>query len=531
MDEYILAKYAKKIYGFAYSKTKNEQDAEDLSQEILLDLFRIKVSPADIADMDGYIWRVCRYAWSNFYRREKKHWQVYAMEGLPDLRDDDMTPEEAILEDELYRTLRHKIMHLSTMRRKITILFYYDGLPGDTIAERLGIAPATVRWHLAESKKLLKEQMEMENRIYTPKKLKVYFCGNANDGRLAGLRDDLLVQNIAIACAEKSRTIEELCDTIGCAAAYVEEKLPALLDMGYLRKTGNRLRTTFFIRDAEFVCAVKDYEREALLPLADAVYRVVRAHLDDIRRIGFAGCDADENLLLWDFTTIAAHDYMNRNTPESTAEQTPLRGDGSRHWIDASWCADDILEACEGIDAALYDYIRFSGGIAGCHVGTDKVTLQHFDPPVIDGDRNTGMGLLEQLASAAQQARDGVSEDDGQKMLLTRCINNRCAEMVDGKVKMLVPAFDEAQYAAFRRRFEETVLPEIEAAVPETLPADYAAFVSSRLPKDLDPAEKAFAGNRFYMPNAVTYLLYKSGKLSMPAEDEKNAVGTVIWDR
>ncbi|MBO5092647.1 MAG: RNA polymerase sigma factor, partial [Clostridia bacterium] len=32
----IIEKYAKKIYGFAFSKTRDYNDAQDLSQEILV---------------------------------------------------------------------------------------------------------------------------------------------------------------------------------------------------------------------------------------------------------------------------------------------------------------------------------------------------------------------------------------------------------------------------------------------------------------------------------------------------------------
>ncbi|MBQ7983283.1 MAG: hypothetical protein IJ302_06925, partial [Clostridia bacterium] len=59
MDEVTVTKYAKKIYGFAYSRTKNAADAEDLSQTILLELFRIDIRAEDLADPDGYVWRVC----------------------------------------------------------------------------------------------------------------------------------------------------------------------------------------------------------------------------------------------------------------------------------------------------------------------------------------------------------------------------------------------------------------------------------------------------------------------------------------
>ena len=113
MDDLTLAAYAKKIYGFAYAKTHNVQDAEDLSQNILLDLFRIQKDPREIGDLDAYVYRVCRYAWSNFYRREKRYWQMCPDESLSDTPDGADTPEEAVLQKELYAVLRRKVMNLS----------------------------------------------------------------------------------------------------------------------------------------------------------------------------------------------------------------------------------------------------------------------------------------------------------------------------------------------------------------------------------------------------------------------------------
>ena len=530
MDEVTVTKYAKKIYGFAYSRTKNAADAEDLSQTILLELFRIDIRAEDLADPDGYVWRVCRYAWSNYYRRNKKYWEGCDLSEIPDMPTEEPTLEERVIENELYAMLRRKIMNLSETRRRITILFYYENRTGDEIARLLDIPPAMVRWHLAESRKLLKEQMEMNETVYVPKKLKVYFCGNANNGALAGLRDDLLVQNICIACAKKALTVEEICAEIGAAAAYVEDKLGALLDMCYLRKTANRYRTTFFIRDAAFVCKVKAMEMQLLAPLADALYDAVTAHLDQLREIGFAGCDLNDNLLLWDFITVAAHDYMNEYSLP-TGDKTPLRGDGSRHWIDASWSAKDIEAECTEIDAALFDYIRFSGGCAGKHIGTENACMQQFDPPVVCGDRDTGSGLAEQLAAAAHQAVNGLNTDTYFTLMLTRAIENGMAEMVDGSVHMLVPCFTAEQFCAYRTLMETVILPEAAAVCGTDLAQKYLAVVKKYLPADLDAAEKEFVASRFYMPNAVPYLLYRAGRLAMPSECERNTVGIILWDR
>ncbi len=60
-NESIVLEYVNKIYGFAYSKTKNTHNAEDLSQEILIQLLDKRTSFDRIENMDAYIYRICCY--------------------------------------------------------------------------------------------------------------------------------------------------------------------------------------------------------------------------------------------------------------------------------------------------------------------------------------------------------------------------------------------------------------------------------------------------------------------------------------
>lgn len=528
MDDLTLAAYAKKIYGFAYSKTHNVQDAEDLSQNILLDLFRIQKDPREIGDLDAYVYRVCRYAWSNFYRREKRYWQMCPEESLSDAPDGADTPEEAVLQKELYAVLRRKVMNLSHLRRQITTMFYFENKSGHDIASRLGISPATVRWHLSESRNIIKEQIEMENNLYTPRRLTVYFSGNANNGSLYGLRNDLMTQNICIACADHALTVEDICETIGVAAVYIEEKLADLCMMGYLKKNAGKYRTTFFIRDASFLSSQKQFEMQLFTPLADAIDTVITRHIGDIRALGFLGCDADETLLRWDFITAAAHDYMVEYSLPIHGT-IPLRGDGSRHWIDASWSDQAIAEACGGMEEPLYDYIRYSGGCAGKFFGCDTAFLQQFDPPILTGYREFDTRTVEQLSSAVKQAREGVSENETERLMLTRIIELGMAKMRDGHVHMQIPCLTKAEFTAYQSLTQTVLLPEITAICGDGLAKSYYDFVYPRLPADLDRAEKEFAATRFYAPNAIPYLLYRAGKLPLP-EDAHNTVCTMFFE-
>ena len=253
--EQIIAQYAKKIYGFSYGKTGNTWDAEELAQEIILVLCQDRVWKQEIENLDAYIYRICRYTWSNYVRSNIRHWRSLGGEAL-ETAVADAQPEQDVLRREELRQLRQEILYLSALRRKIMISFYYDEKKGDEIARELSIPASTVRWHLKQAKETIKERMNMaENTLYQPVHLWIGHNGNVKSPVYDDLRHDNLTQNICWVCREKALTVEEIARTLGVAAVYLEYKLEKLLEMEYMQKVGgNKYRTAFYIWNWGFPC-------------------------------------------------------------------------------------------------------------------------------------------------------------------------------------------------------------------------------------------------------------------------------------
>lgn len=71
--ERITNEYLKPIFGFALKQCKNIHDAEDLSQEIIIKVFRTLLKRDDIEDISKFIWTVAHNALSNYYRDNKQN--------------------------------------------------------------------------------------------------------------------------------------------------------------------------------------------------------------------------------------------------------------------------------------------------------------------------------------------------------------------------------------------------------------------------------------------------------------------------
>ena len=70
--EKTITEYLKPVFGFALKRCRSIQDAEDLSQEIAVKVFRTLLTKDDVVDVDKYIWTVAHNALSNYYRDTAK---------------------------------------------------------------------------------------------------------------------------------------------------------------------------------------------------------------------------------------------------------------------------------------------------------------------------------------------------------------------------------------------------------------------------------------------------------------------------
>jgi RNA polymerase sigma factor (sigma-70 family) len=178
--EHIIEQYAKKIYGFSYQKAGNTWDAEELSQEIILVLCQDSLWNREIKNMDAYIYRICKYTWSNFVRSNIQHWRSLDNDRLYTAASE-AAPEQDVIQQEQFQQLRQEILYLSALRRKILIAFYYDQKTGDEIARELAIPSLTVRRHLRQAKETIKERINMtESTLYQPVRLLVEHYGTVH---------------------------------------------------------------------------------------------------------------------------------------------------------------------------------------------------------------------------------------------------------------------------------------------------------------------------------------------------------------
>ena len=211
--EKIITEYLKPIFGFALKRCKSMQDAEDLSQEIVLKAFRALLAREDVADAGRFIWTVAHNALSNYYRDTAKSMVGVSIDEVSELIADPASFMDEEDDAETLHRLQTEIAYLSGLQRRIVIAYYFENRRQADIAEALGIPLGTVKWHLFEAKKELKRGMDTMRKASDLKFNPVSFQSISVNGKIGTkapgeILRSTLAQNICYCVRNKAKTVK-----------------------------------------------------------------------------------------------------------------------------------------------------------------------------------------------------------------------------------------------------------------------------------------------------------------------------------
>lgn len=144
-------KYMDTIYRVAYSWTKNSDDANDVTQEVLIRLYKTTKEFESDSHMKNWLIRVTVNQCKMLFRSP---WSK---------REDIGEYAETLgFEDKSYLDLFQAVMNLDKKYRVPILLFYYEGYSTAEIALILGIPEKTVSTRLFRAKAKLRDYMKEE---------------------------------------------------------------------------------------------------------------------------------------------------------------------------------------------------------------------------------------------------------------------------------------------------------------------------------------------------------------------------------
>lgn len=141
-------KHMDTIYRVAYSWLKNSDDANDVTQEVLLQLYKTDKEFESDSHMKNWLIRVAINQCKKIFRSP---WSK--------LEDIDEYAETLGFEQEDYRELFDAVMRLDQKYRVPLMLFYYEGYTTAEIASILKLPENTVSTRLSRARAKLKDYL------------------------------------------------------------------------------------------------------------------------------------------------------------------------------------------------------------------------------------------------------------------------------------------------------------------------------------------------------------------------------------
>ena len=466
--EQTISNLMQPIFGFARSRTSSTQDAEDLTQEIVLKLYRALTTRSDITTPEKFAWTIA---------------------------------------------------HLSKLRRQIVIMFYFRGKRQHEIASALNLPLGTVKWHLSNAKNELRKGMEImkTNLKFNP----ITFSGVSTNGS-AGFRGgndaylrSPLVQNILYLTRGKAMEINEIAGQLAVSPIFVEGEVEFLEENGFMLRRGksyisnilldmpttesNRRRSNMYEKAAEIFAPA----------LSEAIASNVKLIEDGV------SCPHDMNFAMW-----ALVPYLTAvsGTPDSTIsfeEVATIRPDGG---VNICFCT------MANPDAEPIKYSESMASMGGpSWNGDDECFLWMIDTkwginrtgnyhPDIMGRDQTSLkahfeGKLDHENAMRMAERGFISQGELQIVHLTRGANERLVAI-----------------AKSIRDKCGAELAELKAAHTKTLLDD----VPEHLRKARAYAMQHMFCSDGYFIMMLLHKLLESGKLQLPSEEQRRSIGAVV---
>lgn len=159
----LVQAHADSVYGLAYRLTGNQQDAEDLTQETFMRVFRSLKSYRP-GTFEGWLHRIT----TNLFLDMVRHRQVIRMEALPENYDRVpgtlKTPEQAVDDAMLDPDLEIALAELQPDYRAVVVLCDVVGLTYEEISSTLGLKMGTVRSRIHRARSSLRATLERLER-------------------------------------------------------------------------------------------------------------------------------------------------------------------------------------------------------------------------------------------------------------------------------------------------------------------------------------------------------------------------------
>jgi len=140
--------YSAKIYAHVLTYIKNAPLAEEITQDIFLQLWKHRAELPGIGNFPGYLHVITR---NRTISELRKKLDIFSDAGMEDVEEDLLNPVQQLEYRQLSEVLLRGIELLPPRRKQVFRMSRFEGMSYDKIAAELGISKGTVNEHMVEA--------------------------------------------------------------------------------------------------------------------------------------------------------------------------------------------------------------------------------------------------------------------------------------------------------------------------------------------------------------------------------------------
>ena len=332
MREEIIKKLmenADKIFFYCVKRCNSRSDAEDLSQDILLDILVNINKGIEIKNFDYYIWKVCKNHFSKYIiNKVIERDTINYYEDINEPADNINILDNLVNQEEI-TIINSSIKLLSADYANILYSYYVEDRTLSFIANELNLPLGTVKRRLFDIRNKLKEYLKMERlngkktfmpEYYSFSASGTDFTTSPHDGV-----DSLLSMNILIHSFNNPCSLEDYSLELGISLPYVKDFVKKLEKHYLIKKIGDKYVTNFLIFNKEVILQIMSKQLENNLIISNALINFINNNQELIKEFGKKYTNISIDKKLW----IISLKLINMLLYKEKREYT-LRGDGSK---------------------------------------------------------------------------------------------------------------------------------------------------------------------------------------------------------
>jgi RNA polymerase sigma factor (sigma-70 family) len=164
----VVRTHSARVYRLAYRLTGNQHDAEDLTQEVFVRVFR-SLSSYTPGTFEGWLHRITTNLFLDLVRRRQRiRFEGFAEDAHERLPGRDPSPQQLLDDRSLDGDIQEALDSLPPDFRAAVVLCDIEGLSYEEIAATLGIKLGTVRSRIHRGRAALRAALEHRSRTPDP---------------------------------------------------------------------------------------------------------------------------------------------------------------------------------------------------------------------------------------------------------------------------------------------------------------------------------------------------------------------------